>query len=733
MTPFIRMSPGEIWEYRGQRLVFQQELGGELLHFSVEKTLAPFQVIDLDGSRRTPDRMWLMEVFAAGDMHLVRRPFNAFKTPREHAPDLGVDEILEKDLGARRRAFVTRGLDQIGDIPRGEAAMRRALNQLWAQQPEKASQFAKPHPRSAIRWLDGRGMPDERRLRDMLSLSGRCKRRPRLAPLVRALIFRCALWFWSARGWSQADAYARLRKRIWYINQRRARGRCDLPLLERPGKETFRKAIRGLECYDTYCEKYGEKSANTHFKPNERGLTADRFLRLGCMDHTILDSVVVIDANWMLPVGRPTLTVLLDVYTRCVVGFVVSFEPPSIYSVTECVKRANRPKLHSAAYLDGFLVLGWIFGRFDEIVVDNGKEFVGTSLEDGFADIGITLRFAPVASPQHKAVGERFFGTLNQLLNKKVPGGVLKPEAMRAMDYDPAKDAVLTIEQLEALIWETLRFYHIDVHEGVGAPPALLWQKQVAAHGVDVIGDERELDKMLGAIKYPCRLSRSGVELFGLKFHDPDKTGRLLEDLVSYEPIRPQAKGSARVTVKVKYNPADISQIHVWNRRRNHYVSLPCTQERYAAGISLWHHRKIREWADAENLAFSSEDDRLLARTRVIEQVEACAPNLKAASRRAMARLFNSPKVQELTGGSVHLAYAQARHDGLAPVIEHGLPADDRTDQGLAPTRPARSSRPKSTPKRSRPATEKTQSIRPETGVEADFTVDFSDWTEIEL
>ncbi|CAN5171394.1 hypothetical protein BH10PSE3_BH10PSE3_09340 [soil metagenome] len=92
------------------------------------------------------------------------------------------------------------------------------------------------------------------------------------------------------------------------------------------------------------------------------------------MDHTPVDNVVVMNIGQRLPMGRPTLTILIDVRTRCVVGWVVSYEPSSLYSATECIKRASRPKLALLAGASRYRPMANIFGRFDEIVVDNGKE-----------------------------------------------------------------------------------------------------------------------------------------------------------------------------------------------------------------------------------------------------------------------------------------------------------------------------------------------------------------------
>jgi len=385
--------------------------------------------------------------------------------------------------------------------------------------------------------------------------------------------------------------------------------------------------VKRLECFDTFREKFGLKAANARFKACGEGLRATRILQLGAMDHTTLDGVAVFDGAAMLPLGRPHLTALMDVYSGCIVGALISFEPPSIYSVMECIKRANRPKMHLPRSADQFPDLRCIFGRFDEIVVDNGKEFSGVTMQDGLTDAGFSLRLAPVGSPTFKAIVERLFGTINSLQNTKLPGGVLKPELLREFGYDPAKDAVLTLSELEEILWETLTLFHITPRRGQGSPPAQLWAHQATA-GIDTIGDDAALDRMLGKVEMRT-VRRSGVELHGLTFHDADKVSSLLEDLIRYEPVRPQAKGSATAKVKVKYNPACLSEIHVWNTHTRSYVTLPCVDEAYGRLVSLWQHRELQAWAIRKGEEFSTQADRLRVRANMIHRLEEMAPTLR--------------------------------------------------------------------------------------------------------
>ena len=72
------------------------------------------------------------------------------------------------------------------------------------------------------------------------------------------------------------------------------------------------------------------------------------------MDHTPVD-VIVVDERHRLPVGRPYVTVAIDVVSRCVVGLVVTLEAPSATSVGLCLARTatgKRAWLSDARHID---------------------------------------------------------------------------------------------------------------------------------------------------------------------------------------------------------------------------------------------------------------------------------------------------------------------------------------------------------------------------------------------
>jgi putative transposase len=681
----IHFKPSDTWVYRGRELRFERHLGEGLLHFLEARTLTPLLVENDDGAKLPPTDAWALEAYACGD--LIRIPSLKDVAARKlaQAREFDGEEIRRKDKFAILRRFVVTALDRLGMGDLGGRVLARELSKIWADAPDEVLALrARPAPRTVRRWLKERGSPGERPFRQMMSQSGRVKRSPRLPIIVHDQMNAFALLYWADRSVDIADAYARLNKALGEIDTAR-----DSPLRP-PSTETFRKLVRALECFDTYKARYGEKLAKLRFEGCGEGLRASRFLELGCMDHKVLDNIVVIDLKQRLPMGRPYLTAIIDVYTRCIVGFVITFEPPSLYSATECIKRANMPKIHHLGTASRRPSLANIFGRFDEIVVDNGMELVGTAFEDAGADCGFSIRWAPVKAPTYKAVIERFFRTIDDRLLHKLPGSTLNPQALRDLEIDPKAEAVLTLEQLEALIWKLIDLYHQEIHDGINACPLQLWEQDAKAYGIDVIADVRQLDKMAGAMAPSRRLTRAGIEFQGLQYHEPGATSQLLNDLAGIAPQRGAGKGARSHTVKIKYNPANLGEIHVWNERRKRYDTLPCTEPEYAEGLSKKQHELIQEFAAQRNEAFSSRQDRLHRRAELSELVEALVPGRSSKNRRAIARLFQSPTVQNLVPHGVTLAFATTSDEGQAHIIEHDALAPHRADGGATSSRPKR-------------------------------------------
>lgn len=707
----IRLSVGDTWLIGSERYVLDQVMGSDLLHLRSERTGSPLQVPDTSGNLLSPSREWLTEQFGLGLVHKVETVSVNSRTAYRNSAGFGDYEMTaSKDPKAVFRQTVLKALDRLGSYSRSNEGIKLALASISRSKPETFSKYAPPSPSTVRRWLKARGQTGERTLKAMVSYSGRTSRKKRLPASVRKRLHRHALSFWSNLRQSIGDAYDDLRFALSRLNAWITNRSSKWRTVPIPSKETFRKQVRALECYETIAARYGKKAADHRFKATGQGLRARRPLLLGAMDHTQVDYHVAVNFKGWRLLGRPWLTKIMDVHSRCIVGWVLSFEPPSLYSVTECIKRANRPKLRMADRFPDRPELVEIHGKFDEIIVDNGWEFTGTSFESAMVDMGVSVRGAPVRSPTFKAIIERYFGTLNTRLHRKLPGGTFPIEQLRAWDLDPRKDAVLTLEQVEDLLISAIGTYHQELHSTLMEAPVTVWSRETFKQGgIQVIGDDRQLDKMLGA-RTDATLTRSGITLFNLQFHDPEITGPMLEDLARTEPIRGRRKGSATARVEVKYNPADLDHINVWYPRLGQFIELPCTDPEYASGLCKWRHDLLQTWVREEQ--HEDADERCRRRVELRKEIEAITPDrILTRSKRAQARLLSSPKIEAMASNAIRVKYAPARHDGMAPIIQTKPMASERTDNHEKPVRPPRG-KPKT---QKRPTKARPQAQIPET------------------
>ena len=91
------------------------------------------------------------------------------------------------------------------------------------------------------------------------------------------------------------------------------------------------------------------------------------------IDHTVID-LIIVDERDRQPIGRPYLTAAIDVYSRCLVGMVVTLEAPSAVSVGLCLAHIacdKRPWLERQG-----VDANWpMTGKPKQLYLDNAAEF----------------------------------------------------------------------------------------------------------------------------------------------------------------------------------------------------------------------------------------------------------------------------------------------------------------------------------------------------------------------
>lgn len=372
---------------------------------------------------------------------------------------------------------------------------------------------------------------------------------------------------------------------------------CDIKLPLITYKAVYNK-IKKLDPYLVAKYRHGEKFADQYYKLSEKGPRPSRILERVEMDHTKLD-LFVIDEKSMLAYGRPWLTIALDVQSRCILSCVVGFAPPSAETVLACLKSAIWTKGYIKEKYPDINHEWSAAGVPETIVVDNGKEFIGSNLENACACLGVNVDYCPVQEPWYKGTVERFFGTLNTKLIHNIPGTTFS-NIFEKGEYDSKKNAVITLEMLNWVITKWIvDVYHQEVHRGTGFTPASLWEKGCKEFEPRYATSLDELETLLGYTAERT-VGRSGIELNNLFYSCPD-----IAHLRTIE--APNGKFT------IKYDPSDIGHIHVFDPSKSEWITVPAVEYEYANGLSLWQHKVHEKHSRLEN---GKVDKRCCGKTR---------------------------------------------------------------------------------------------------------------------
>lgn len=306
--------------------------------------------------------------------------------------------------------------------------------------------------------------------------------------------------------------------------------------------KSFNQRIKSLPPYPVAVARHGKFKADQWFAYCSSHIPPTRILERVEIDHTPLD-LILIDDELSIPIGRPYLTLIVDVFSGCVLGFHLSYRSPSYVSAAKAIVHAIKPK--SLEGLDIELQNEWpCYGKFENLVVDNGAEFWSKSLEHACKEAGINIQYNPVRKPWLKPFVERFFGMINECFLAEMPGKTFS-NILAKEDYKPEKDAIMRFSTfVEEFHRWVVDIYHQDSDSRETRIPIKQWQR-----GFDIYPplkmsaeDEQRFTVLMG-ISDERTLTRNGFKFEELMY---DSTA-----LADYRKHYPQTKETIKKIIKV--------------------------------------------------------------------------------------------------------------------------------------------------------------------------------------
>ncbi len=335
---------------------------------------------------------------------------------------------------------------------------------------------------------------------------------------------------------------------------------CKEEGLQAPSEKTFSKEIKRCTEEALKRAREGEKAAYNlsefHWLLDQSTPRhGERPFEVGHIDHTEID-LQLCDSRTGANLGKAWLTILIDAYSRMILGFYLTFDPPSYRScmavIRDALKRHQRiPKT---------------------IVVDHGKDFESAYFEALLARLETHKKSRPPSKSRFGSVIERFFGVANQRLIHNLAGNNQALQSPRSMSasHDPRKLAVWTLSAFTTLFERFLdEVYANLVHPALGLSP-----REMLARGLALFGHRPHMlipytpDLVLQCLpstrtgKAMVRQGR-GIKIRGILYwHAAFRYALVVGRSVS-----------------VRYDPFDISRAHAyvngeWLLCRSEYTAL---------------------------------------------------------------------------------------------------------------------------------------------------------------
>lgn len=410
------------------------------------------------------------------------------------------------------------------------------------------------------------------------------------------------------------------------------RGDCQAIGQSAPAQSTVLARIKSLKANPAILPtEVGRKvRERARFVRGSAGVT--RALERVEIDHTLVDTHLV-DRLDGQPIGRPWLTIAIDVATRAVLGFVLTLEHPSRLSVALCVQQAIFPK---ETWLKSIGAVGsWpMFGRMELIYTDNGAEFRSLSFRLGCQRHGIRNDYRPVRTPRYGGTVERLIGTFMRRM-RLIPGNTYN-EILGTRTPYAEQNAVLTLEDLERWFSNEVTAYHHETHRTLGTSPMLAWENAWRSpQGLMLPRYPADPQTVLtDLLPHQSRvISREGIFVNGLRYHSLD--------------LEPYVKPDLRRIVRI--DPRDVSAVYLEQPEGGH-LRVPWINHDWPR-LSLWEWNEIRARNHRRGKTAHPEVVRqcLAENDRLIHE-RAAQGKLRARRRRARAARWITEDVRHPSG-----------------------------------------------------------------------------------
>lgn len=601
----------------------------------------------MGGSSRSVQRCAINLAFYTGKAELISSSAKTMPTVRRVAGEGKVAGIFdydglpkaERELHHKRIKYV----DAFLNAPPGFRSGRR----LMALLQECATELGdtQPHPERVVRrWAkkylacgrDGRGLVNERYIRIV-------KRRK--APDHRlTMILNTAFKIYKQTVGAKISHAVKAARDLIKAQNLEIKANAEFdepePLIWRPCRATLYNIFKQMIDPTAFGEKHGANVKRSFYRHVRGKIKASYPLELVQMDSTELD--------WFLKVPgveeavRPWITLLIDVYSRQILGFYLGYGSITAETTLSAIAMAVNSKDWIENEYNGRVKGKWLaYGLIYMLQADNGVEGC-LRVQYACSDVQIGFQTTQVKQAWANGIIERLHGKVSVWTQQFE--GASCPDPRKKDEKLPDKNPVFTFEQAKELIVKFIveDYQHTPIN---GISPAKKWADGVEAMGgIQPVGNRFQFSALLG-VPFDAFVHHYGVVKNNVTYNN-SVLGELRAKLLKST----DSQDTRSITLKAKYDPEDMSRILVLDPTCKEYfpVQVAEPEERHLyQRVTLEQHKLIRKCqlkiAKArEGDAWEREataDDYARAKEIVLERPEELLPDGKKGRRAVVAQI----------------------------------------------------------------------------------------------
>jgi len=178
------------------------------------------------------------------------------------------------------------------------------------------------------------------------------------------------------------------------------------------------------------------------------------------IDSTIVDIHLVSSLDRSRIIGRPVLYLVVDLFSRMIVGFSVSLEGPSWLGASLALENATTDKVKFCQEF-GITITAdeWSHQHLSKrLQTDRGSEYLSGNAREALKTLNIEFSPTPAYRPDWKGVVERLFRLINDEVIHWEPGAVYKPRERGDKDY--RFESIYTLDEFRQIMIRLILYYN---------------------------------------------------------------------------------------------------------------------------------------------------------------------------------------------------------------------------------------------------------------------------------